>query len=96
MTITTIVGLALVAIGLIISHWPKALWELRHEDDEVDEMATVDDFQDPVYSRIWEPDQHTAWFFKGYDGHEWGPFATEAAARVNHRNYLLVVDRDHQ
>jgi hypothetical protein len=84
MTITTIVGLALVAIGLIISHWPKALWELRHEDDEVDEMATVDDFQDPVYSRIWEPDQHTAWF------------ATEAAARVNHRNYLLVVDRDHQ
>jgi hypothetical protein len=85
MTMTTIViiGLVIVLIGLMISHWPQSLWEPRGE-------WNVTEGDDPVFWR--SNGDVDGWFFTGYDGIEWGPFQSEAAARVNHRNYLLLVD----
>jgi hypothetical protein len=83
--------LSLIAVGililLMIAHWPASMWEPRN--------AVIEEEDEPVYFREeYAETECGAWFFKGYDGQEWGPFRSEAIARVNHRNYLSVVEQD--
>lgn len=90
MTITQAIVLFAVVIVLVmmmIAHWPNSLWELREVEEEPVE------YPEGVY---FKPDAYNveggAWYFKGYDGTEWGPFKSERVAQVNHRHYVSAVD----